>query len=77
MHEPPSHINTLDLLLEQRECYRTWNSERTIGTQPRNDALPQTTRVRGLKRERSILRSPRRIQSLENPEVRPRDLFII
>lgn len=38
--QPSSHIKALDLSLEQRKM---------IGTQQRNDALSQTTRVRGLK----------------------------
>lgn len=40
MHEPLSHIKALEPSLEQREM---------IGSQQRNDALSQTTRVRGLK----------------------------
>lgn len=49
MHEPPSYIKALDHS-QMRVCYRTRKGVRIIGTQQRNDALSQTTRVRGLKR---------------------------
>lgn len=48
MHEPPSYIKALDHS-QMRVCYRTRKGVRIIGIQQRNDALSQTTRVRGLK----------------------------
>ena len=50
MHKPPSHIKALDLLRNDSLLLNVERRENNRDT-TRNDALSQTTRVRGLKSE--------------------------
>lgn len=52
-YEDVSDFISMDELIEnniiERVCYQTWNDVRLMGSQRCNNALSQTTRVRGLK----------------------------